>query len=160
MTYIIFANQTYSADNFALAENNLVLTQFQGVFVDLVKALYWLGPHDGLIWCDYHSVRTPSLPSNAQTLTNIQKQVSGSQCTDTDSCHIVWLTHIMLTASIQSRTAEVTSSALIVSAIIMVLHHYKMHSMCLDGCKNISWYWKGQLTNVFVCNLHDNVEIF
>lgn len=64
----MFANQTHSADNFVLAKNNMVLTQFQGIFVDLEKAFYWLVPHDGLISSDYHTVRTSLLPSNAQTL--------------------------------------------------------------------------------------------
>lgn len=45
----MFANQTYSAYKFVLAENNLFFAQFQGVFVALEKALYWLVPHDGLI---------------------------------------------------------------------------------------------------------------
>lgn len=43
---------------------------------------------------------------------------------------------------------------------LVALHHYKMGSMCLDGYKNSSWRQRGQLMNVFVCNLHDDVEIF
>lgn len=53
---------------------------------------------------------------------------------DADPCHIVWLTPLILTASIQSRTAEVTSSGLIGSGVISWC--------CITAFHVLRWLWK------------------